>query len=190
MQTVTYNAHVLGATPRTNSRRAAPWPLQPILPALILVAGPGQEIRRTILGGSVATGSPMARRHVSLASLLATAVTLTAGYAFTVVAIVAVSNNALRDLCIASAFFAAVAALPMLLLRPARPIEVPFKDVKQKRRRRWWPFWRRRKRKPVQTGPRVWKRRRGQEHHRPWGTPEGVSVFVPAQRRHRARSPE
>ena len=122
----------------------------------------------------------MARKTVSLATLLAVGIVVSAGYAFTAVAIVVASERPVRDLLGATLFFGALALLPLLLLRPPSPIEVPLPQPRKKRR--WWQFWRR-KRKPKRSAQRIWKRRKGQEGNRPWGTPERSSVFVPAGRR-------
>jgi hypothetical protein len=111
---------------------------------------------------------------------LASGFTILSGFVICLFVMMAFSDSQARGIAFVVILFGVIILIPISALRGPR-------DPRAKGRR-WWMFWRRRKRKQ-DAEARHWKRRRGQEKHRPFGhrdvapAPTAPSTFVAAPRK-------
>jgi hypothetical protein len=120
-------------------------------------------------------------RRVSLAGFLASGFTILGGLVISLVVVLVFADSPGSYMALVLATFAAI------LLIPVRALQTPKDPAEKKlRARRWrWRLWRRPQR-PAQMR-RYWKRKPGQQEHRPFGTPDVdtpcPSTFVAAPRK-------
>ncbi len=117
--------------------------------------------------------------RIPWAGLLASAITIVSGLVMSLVVVLVFSDSPRRDTILLAVVFGSIILVPVMALRPP-------KGPKAKKDATWWKFWRRRRRKKEML-ERYWRRKRGQDHHKPFGTPEHAkpkqSTFVAVRRK-------
>jgi hypothetical protein len=131
----------------------------------------GQDSRgRTIV-------KPFIPKRLSWAGLLASGFVIISGLILSLFVIVAFSDSPRRDTVLVLFVFGFIVCIPFWAMRTPK--------VRAARKQRgWWMFWRRRRRKK-DLERRAWKRKKGQDHHQPFGTSDRAqpSTFVPTRRK-------
>ncbi|GEM_PF-3676813 len=117
-------------------------------------------------------------KRAAWAGLLASGLTITSGLVISLFVVMAFSNAPRRDLAIVAVVFTAIIMIPVMAMRPP-------KNRAEKKPPGWWRFWRRRKLRERELRIQSWKRKRGQGHHKPFGTRESPrpSTFVARPRK-------
>lgn len=118
---------------------------------------------------------PFSPKQFSWAGLLASGFVIVGGFVSGLFVVLAFSDSQRRDVAIVVAVFVAILLVAILPFRTPR-------DPAEKKDRTWWMFWRRRKRKK-EAMQRYWKRKRGQDRHKPFGQPELTRPAKPAPAR-------